>query len=338
MRRLALALLLVLSPPAVPVPALAQGPAASLADRVVAAAPGLVEPAGEERHIGSEVIGTIRRMLVEENDPVAAGQVIAEIDNAEAAARLAGARAEVALRRAELDRLVAGARREERDEARAALAEAEAQAEMARLTHDRRRPLAGTGAVSQAALDDARMTLESATARRNALRARLALIEAPPRAEDVAAAEARLTLAEANAALAQALYDKTLVRSPIDGRVLRRWRAAGEAVSNQPPTPIAIIGDTAALRVRAEVDETDIARITPGQPVAVTADAFAGQRFAGRVVRIADRLGAKQVRTGRATDRADARVLEVLIDLDPDLPLPVGLRVDVLFLAPPAAR
>jgi HlyD family secretion protein len=307
-------------------------------DRIAVAAPGLVEPAGEERNIGSEVIGTIRRMLVEENDEVSAGQVIAEIDNAEAAARLAGARADVALRRAELERLVAGARREERDEAHAALAEAESQVEMARLTLERRRPLAGTGAVSQAALDDARTTLDSATARRNVLRARVALIEAPPRHEDVAAAQARLALAEANAALAQALYDKTLVRSPIAGVVLRRWRTEGEAVSNQPPTPIAIIGDMRTLRVRAEVDETDIARIAPGQPVLIRADAYEGQRFTGRIMRIAERLGAKQVRTGRATDRADVRVLEVLIALDPDVRLPAGLRVDVLFLAPPGAR
>ena len=66
------------------------------------AAPGLVEPIGEEREIGSQVIGIIREMRVEENDKVAAGQIIAVVDNAEQVARLASARAELVQRKAEL--------------------------------------------------------------------------------------------------------------------------------------------------------------------------------------------------------------------------------------------
>ena len=54
----------------------------------VAAAPGMVEPEGEEREIAAQATGVIREMRVEENDEVAAGQIIAALDNTEQVARL----------------------------------------------------------------------------------------------------------------------------------------------------------------------------------------------------------------------------------------------------------
>jgi multidrug resistance efflux pump len=90
--------------------------------------------------------------------------------------------------------------------------------------------------------------------------------------------------------------------------------------------------------VRAEVDETDIGHVAVGQRVAVAADAYPGRVFGGTVARIARRLGAKEVQTGRPSERIDMKVLQVMIDLDPDVALPVGLRVDASFLAPAAAQ
>jgi HlyD family secretion protein len=124
------------------------------------------------------------------------------------------------------------------------------------------------------------------------------LAQASP-ARDIAAARAQVALAEANVALADALLDKTFIRSPLSGTVLRRQRVAGEAVTNVPPTPIAIVGDLRGLRVRAEVDETDIGRVTAGQRVEVTADAFPDRKFGGTVYRVSSRLGGKEVQTGR---------------------------------------
>jgi HlyD family secretion protein len=295
------------------------------------AAPGLVEPTGEEREIGSQVIGVIREMRVEENDEVVAGQIIAVVDNAEQLARLASARAELALRQAELDRAVNGPRAEERREARAAVSEAEANLDLARREFERKMPLTKSGASTQAALDQARSNLNATDARRAVMAERLALTEAGSRAEDIAAARAQVGLAEANVALADALLDKTFIRSPVAGTILRRYRVAGEAVTNVPPTPIAIVGDLRGLRVRAEVDETDVGRVAAGQRVEVTADAFPNRRFGGTVFRVSLRLGGKVVQTGRPADRVDTKVLQVLIDLDAEARLPVGLRVDAYF-------
>jgi HlyD family secretion protein len=295
------------------------------------AAPGLVEPIGEEREIGSQVIGIIREMRVEENDKVVAGEIIAVVDNNEQLARLASARAELGQRKAELERVINGARAEERREARAAVAETEANLDLARREYDRKVPLVRSGASTQAALDQATSTLNAIEAHRVVMSERLAVMETGSRIEDIEAARALVGLADANVALADALLDKTFIRSPVTGSVLRRYRAAGEAVGNMPPTPVAVVGDLSRLRVRAEVDETDVGRVTVGQRVEVAADAYPDQKFGGTVFRVSSRLGGKAVQTGRPADKVDAKVLQVLIDLDPGTTLAIGLRVDAYF-------
>jgi len=294
----------------------------------VAAAPGVVEPNSKEREISAQIVGVIKEFKVEENDEVTAGQVIAVIDNAEQSARVASAQAQLALRQAELDRILHGARGEELREAKAALSEADAGLKYARRDYERRLPLAKRGVSPQAVLDQAKANLDASEARRTVAAERLAQLETGARPEDIDAARARLRLAEAELASAKAMFDKTFIRSPVAGTVLRRTHEVGETVTNVPPTAVAIVGDLRGLKVRAEVDETDIGKVTPDQRVEVVSDAYPGRKFQGRVSWVSFRMGSKIVQTGRPADRVDTKVLQVLIDLDEDAKLPVGLRVD----------
>ncbi len=309
-----------------------EAPSVGQASRYAVAAPGLVEPAGEEHLVASQVIGVIKEMRADENDVVEAGQIIAVVENSEQVARLASARAGLAFRKAELEKALNGARPEELRQARAMLAEMEANLDLARRDYGRKAPLAKSGTASEAALDLARSALNAGEARKATAAERLALLEAGTRAEDIAAVRAQVTFAEAEVALAESLLDKTLIRSPVAGTVLRRLRVTGEAVTNMDPTHIAIIGDLRKLRVRAEVDETDVSRVAAGQRVEIAADAFPNRRFGGTVFRVSQRLGAKAVQTGRPAEKVDMKVLQVLIDLDPDVNLPAGLRVDAYVL------
>jgi HlyD family secretion protein len=300
-------------------------------DHRLVVAPGLVEPASEAREVAAEVRGRLTRVLVEEGDAVQAGQLIAEVENADLHAQVGAAQAAIELRDGELTRLINGARPQERREVQAQLLEADAALSYAKLEHERRRPLVDKGFASRETLDQLRANLAGAEARRSALYERLSLIQAPPRDEDVAIARARLAAAQATLAEAQARLEKTQVRSPIDGIVLRRYKRTGETVADLTPTPIARIGDVGHLRVRADIDETDVDRVAVGQSVQVSAEAYGTQRFTGRIVRVGSQLGRKTVQTDEPTEKIDTKVLETMVELAPGTRLPIGLRVDVFI-------
>ncbi|MBL0157922.1 MAG: HlyD family efflux transporter periplasmic adaptor subunit [Bryobacterales bacterium] len=295
------------------------------------AAAGRVEPASEEVKIGAEMDGKLARVAVEEGDAVRRGQVVATLQNGEFIARVDLAKATLREREAQLERLRNGARVEEKREAEALLREAEAQHTIARSERDRRQNLLDRGAISRSEFDFAARDVETSRARLDAVRERLSVVRTQTRPEDLKRAEADIANAEALLAEAQAMVEKTIIRAPLDGRVLRRYRKAGESVSGKGDTPVVSLGDLRTLRVRVDVDETDVARLHIGQPAWVTADAYGDKRFTGKVVRIGQALGRKNIRTDEPTERVDTKILETLVELDPGQTLPIGLRVDAFL-------
>ena len=306
--------------------------AAAAGDAAIAAGPGLVEPQSEEIRVSAQIGGRLASVLADEGDRVKAGQVLAIVDNRDYRARVESAEAEMGLREAERRRIVNGARTQERREAAAALAEAEAILENARAEQARRQNLLRERVVSRAEAEDADRAARVAGARVEAVRERVDLINADAREEDRARADADVSLARARLDEARAVYEKTFIRAPIDGVVLRRHRKAGESVSTQFDSPIITMADDRVRRVRVDVDEGDVGRLVVGQPAYVTADAFGERRFIGRVIRIGQLLGRKNVRTDEPTERVDTKVLETLVELEDGRELPLGLRVQAFIL------
>ena len=303
--------------------------AASIAEtpKAAVAGPGLVEPRSESIRVSAQIGGKIERVLVEEGDTVASGEVFAELANDDFRARVASAEAELAAREADARRVENGARGEERREAGAELRQAEADLAHAQADHARSQELFDEKVISRAEMDRAEQALRTAAAHTDALRERRALVEADAREEDRARARADVALARARLSEARAMLDKTVVRSPIDGVVLRRHAKPGESVSTQFDSPVVTLADRSSVRVRMDVDETDIARIRVGQAAFVTADAFGTRRFPGHVLRVGQLLGKKNVRTDEPNERIDQKVLETLIELEDGRDLPIGLRV-----------
>jgi len=296
-------------------------------------AAGKVEPVSEEVEIGSEVSGSLREVPVEDGQYLRKGQTIAVVDNADYAARVAEARATVAVRQAALDRVVNGAREQERREAEAAVTEATAVVENARTEQARKRSLFSTGDISRSDWENADREYRVAEARLGEAEAHFQFLYAPARADERERAAADLALARAQLAESEALLEKTVVRAPFNGAVLKRLRKAGETVSDKGDTPIIRFGDNSHLRVRVDVDETDVARVALGQRAYFTAQAFGQQRFWGTVTRIGQSLGKKNIDTGDPAEKTDTKVLETLVDLDGHPPLPSGLRVDSFILS-----
>lgn len=293
---------------------------------------GRVEPVSEEILIGSEFDGRLRRVPVEEGDHVKAGQVVAELDNGESVARVALAKAQVREREAALDRLKAGSRHEERREAAAATREAEAVLANARAEEARRRSALDRGAISRSEYEVTVREARVAEARLDVSRERSAVVVDETRIEDIRRVEAEIESARARVQEAEALYAKTVIRSPIDGIVLRKRHRAGESISRSAD-PILSVGNVERLRVRVDVDEEDVARLKVGAETFVTAAAYGTRKFPGKVSHIGSALGRKNIRSDEPTERTDLKILETLIELDPGVTLPVGLRVDARITA-----
>jgi ABC exporter DevB family membrane fusion protein len=299
------------------------------------AAAGRVEPGSEDVKLASELNGKLKSILVEEGDHVQHGQLLAELENSDYRAQVESAAAEVKQKEAELRKVINGARTQERREALSTVDEAQAVMNNARADMERRRKLFDAGVISREEVDRYVKEFEVAKARYEEMSHHHDLVAADAREEDRAMAEANLHLARARFDEARAVLDKTYVRAPIEGTVLRKHHRPGESVSNSAtnPDPIFTVGDKRALRVRVDVDEADVSKLTLGQAAYVTADAYGTRRFAGHIVRIGQELGRKNVRTDEPTERVDNKILETLVELDPGVELPVGLRVSAFIVS-----
>jgi multidrug efflux pump subunit AcrA (membrane-fusion protein) len=295
-----------------------QGQQAAPSRDWVVAGPGRVEPWSEDVKLGAEISGRLHSIAVEEGDTVHAGQVLAELVNDDYRAQVASADAAVRHSEAELRKVLNGARLEERREAQSTVEEARAVMANAEAEMQRHQKLYEAGVISQQEADRYAKEYEVASAQYRQKVESHTLIDEETREEDCAMARANLEDAKAR----------------IDGVVLRRHHREGENVSNgsTSPDPIFTLGDTSTLRVRVDVDETDVSKLTAGQKAYVTADAYGGKKFWGRVVRVGQELGRKNVRTDEPTERVDTKILETLVELDEGSKLPVGLRVDSFIL------
>jgi ABC exporter DevB family membrane fusion protein len=324
------------------------------------AAPGVVEAVSEEIEVGAEMPGKLKSVLVEEGERVVKNQTIAILENADFEALVWQAKTNIEIlrrqqetARARLDeveadklRLVNGARPQERREVFAGYEQTVAVVEQAKREVARRAKLYQAGDIAREEFERAKRELAISEARSRETRERFDTINAPARADELEKADAAIKLADAQirefdarireaesrVRVAESSLAKTIVRAPVNGIVLRKRLKDGESVSPENSNAgIVTIGDTSALRVRVEIDETDVAKIRENQQSFVTADAFGERRFYGRVIKIGQILGRKTIRTERPQERVDTKILEVLVELAPDQKLPLGLRVDAFI-------
>ena len=204
--------------------------------------------------IGSELSGTVARVLVDVNDVVKKGQLLVELDAAKLQDAQAAARADLASAEARQRQAAATV-----TEARAALGRLE---ELARLS--------GGKLPSQAELDAAKATLARAVA-------------------DQGAAQAAVSQARANASTAGTNLGKAAIRSPIDGVVLTRAVEPGYAVaaSLQAVTLFTLAEDLTQLRLSVNVDEADVGQVKAGQNARFTVAAQPGRQYPASVTRVA---------------------------------------------------
>lgn len=295
---------------------------------------GRVEGVTGEIELRPQVDGICGQLLVAEGQAVRRGQVLLRLDDAQQRHEVELACAELDLVEAQLERLRNGARRQQRAEAASQYRAALAELEHAQLVLTRVEQLRAAQAIPRQEADDQRTRVKSLQAQLDAAKARLELIEAPARPDEVRMAQARVSAAKARLALARTQLDRTKLRAPCEGQILQISIERGEILGPGSADPAIIFADTSNYRVRAFVEELDARRIKVNMTAAVVPDGIPSREYQGRVVRLRPRMGPKTIWGDRPTERYDTKTREVWIELDQASDLVVGLRVDVLIDVP----
>jgi len=200
--------------------------------------------------VGAEISGRIATVLVDYNDPVKEGQVLARFDRSSLEAQLAESQATIAAARAAL--------------AQATTDRAHTERELARVAQ-----LFTTLAVSESDRDNA-----AAAARLDA--------------ERVTAAQAQLTAQQAAYSVARNNLDHAVIHSPIDGVVITRNVDPGQTVASVMLTPVlfTVAADLRKMRVLAAVDEADIGGLARRQRAFFSVNAYPDRVFEGVVTEV----------------------------------------------------
>jgi HlyD family secretion protein len=295
-----------------------------------AVAPGVVEPRSGQIKIAAPVIGRVSEVMVKINDKVAADEPLVRLDDEDAQARVASAQAQAAMREKARNEKSAGkaaSRRGAEDD----VADAEAALVDARSTFDRAVHAKRSGNGSDATVTAARTAWTRAQDNLDRERSQLRKIEGQSGTPLPTQLEGQLNVARTELRVAIAELEKLTIRAPIAATVLKVDVKAGEVAAPSSPQPLLLLGDLSQLRVRAELDEHNAGKIKVGDTVAVRAEAFRGQTFAGKVAAIAPLVQPARLSSPGSRNLTDFNVNEVMIDLNEPGPLIAGLNVDVYF-------
>ena len=251
--------------------------------------------------VGSQVSGQIKEILVDFNSPVKENQLIARIDPETFQYRLRQAEADVEAARAAL-----GVQQAEVLRAKANLAEFERDFE-------RKKLLVEKNFISAAEREKAQSVLDAGRAALQVTQSQAKNSEAQVRQREAQQAQARIDL------------ERTAIKAPVDGIVVKRSIEPGQTVaaSLQSPELFVIAKSLTDMQVETSIDEADVGRIRVGQKASFTVDAFAGRNFEGEV---------KQVRKAATVVSNVVTYTVVVSAANPELTLLPGMTANVRII------
>ncbi len=240
--------------------------------------------------VSAKIPGRLAYLGVSEGSRVRAGEVIARLENADYAAAVMQAQANLASEQATLIETQADRDQLQRE---------------ARRAHDVRAQNANL--ISAQDVESADSKAAQADAR-------------------VEAQQSRVQAAQAGLRLAQATLDNTMIRAPFSGTVLRKDAEVGEVVAPSvggglTRGAVVTMADLATLEVEVDVNEAYIARVHQAQAARITLDAYPDTVFRGAV---------RQVVPTADRQRATVQVKVSILDRDPRILPEMGARVDFL--------
>ena len=258
-----------------------------------AVADGKADVEGGIIQVAARTQGVIREVAVQEGDEVRKGQVLARQED-------------------DVPRLAADTAAASLTQAQAQIAVSQSQLDAAQREASRLRPLIAAHYVSTQSLDQAEDTVRNDNATLQAQRAEIGV---------------------AQTQLAQARYaqELTIIRAPIDGRIVRRYANPRVGASTLNVTSMFDLEPDTRHIVRAEVTESSQPFVFVGQTAQLYAEADQSKAYSGKVLRIAPVFGARKLQSDDPSQQSDERVVEVVVSAD-TAPFLIGQRVLVKFM------
>lgn len=260
-----------------------------------AIAAGKVDVEGGVIEVAARRGGIVEQVFVQEGDIVTKGQILARQEDEDTLLAVNNARASVA-------------------QAQSQLALTNVNIRTAQREYDRLAKLAPTNFVAQQKLDQARDAIDSGKATLEAQQASVAV---------------------SRSQLAQAEYqqDLTIIRAPMDGKIIRRYANPGAGASTLNVSNMFDLEPAVPHIIRSEIVESSIPAVKIGQDAEIIPEADPTKIYTGKVIRIAATFGARKLKSDGGNEASDERVVEVVVSAD-NTPFLIGQRVLVKFMKP----
>lgn len=281
--------------------------------------------------VASKVNGKVAWIGVDEGIEVKKGEVLVRLEDTEYRAQVEQAKGNLANLQAKLLELEHGSRPQEITQADANLLQAQADLTNSKLSFDRNSALYRDGIISRADFDNAQYNYKNLQSKVNSLKQAYDLVEKGPRQEEIDAMKGQVEQAEGLLAYDEDQENNTVIRSPIDGRVLERAVEQGEFVTNGfvgdkgAKGYVVTLADLKDLEVELDISQTDFSKIHMGSKATVATDAFPDRKYEGQLVEIAP-IANRQ----KATVQVKVQILR------PDDRLRPDMNASVTFVDPAA--
>jgi multidrug efflux pump subunit AcrA (membrane-fusion protein) len=234
--------------------------------------------------VSTQSEGNVKRVAVVEGQAVKAGDLLIQLDDRLATAKLASVRAIEQRAAAVLEKLRNGPRSQELEAAQQEALQLAAVARSLRAKLDALRPLHDKGDVSDVEYGQAKARLDAASAESAAADARVKLLEAGSRQEDIVVAAAELAAAQADLTAARLAVEFCQVTAPIDGVVVNLSVRAGATVSSTDI--LAELINTSELFVKTRIPSARLQQVHSGAAAEVRIGQEDGDAIHGKIVRL----------------------------------------------------
>jgi HlyD family secretion protein len=227
--------------------------------------PGYIE--GKYVRISLPFSGQLQELMVQEGDPIEPGKILYKLDDREERALFTQAQEKLNETKAQLSNLLKGKRKEEIDVLKAHLEAAKSQLELAEVIYKRQKSLAVTKVTSRENLDKAETEYERAKARVAELESEIEVARLTARPDEIQAADARVTAAQAAVDQAAWRLEQKVALAPQAGVITQKFFEQGEFVPAQ--MPVVELLPKRAVKAIFFVKEAVMAALKHGQKVEI---------------------------------------------------------------------